>query len=44
MGHNKETSPKMSDSNTIGCISGHSTDIMIMPYLLPKHSIVSENM
>ena len=30
MGHNKETSPKMSYSNTIGCISGHSTDIMIL--------------
>ena len=31
MGHNKETPPKKSYSNTIGCISGHSTDIMIIP-------------
>ena len=39
MGHNKETPPKMSYSNTIGCISGHSTDIMILLNSFPNNSI-----
>ena len=39
MGHNKETPPKKSYFNTIGCISGHSTDIMIIPHLFTKYSI-----